>query len=217
MLLRRNCALDETCVFCSRCFHATNHEGHDVTFSVNSGSGCSGCCDCGDPEAWKIPVHCAYHSPDASSPDSSEFEKIQYEEIIPHDLLDSIHTTISIVLDFMLDTLSASPEEMSPLSEAEVKEEAKRAAIYIRDPINNVDEEKLFAVVLWNDEHHSFHEVIEQLQDATGCSKAEAKAIAERVDSYVCNVIFYSVVNIYPMKSIIVNIFYILYITETGT
>ncbi|RIA96511.1 hypothetical protein C1645_707932 [Glomus cerebriforme] len=177
----RNCALDETCVFCSRCFHATNHEGHDVTFSVNTGSGC---CDCGDPEAWKRPIHCTYHSVDATSPDSSEFEKIQYEEILPHDLLDSIHITISTVLDFMLDTLSASPEEMSPLSEAEVKEEAKRAALYIRDPINNVDEEKLFAVVLWNDEHHSFHEVIEQLMDATGCSKAEAKAIAERVDSH---------------------------------
>ncbi|CAB4385880.1 unnamed protein product [Rhizophagus irregularis] len=180
----RNCALDETCVFCSRCFHATNHEGHDVTFSVNSGSGSSGCCDCGDPEAWKIPIHCAYHSPDASSPDSSEFEQIQYEEILPDDLLDSIHVTISTVLDFILDTLYASPEEMSPLSEEEVREEAKRAANFIRDPINNVDEEKLFAVVLWNDEHHSFHEVIEQLMDATSCSKAEAKAIAERVDSY---------------------------------
>jgi len=201
LLLRRNCALDETCVFCSRCFQATNHEGHDVTFSVNTGSG--GCCDCGDPEAWKRPIHCVYHSPDASSPDSSEFEKIQYEEILPHDLLDSIHTTISTVLDFMLDTLSASPEEMSPLPEEEVKEEVKRAALYIRDPINNVGEEKLFAVVLWNDEHHSFHEVIERLMDATGCSKAEAKAIAERVDSYVRNTIInlYFVVNIYSTKN----------------
>ncbi|CAG8598717.1 10072_t:CDS:10 [Funneliformis mosseae] len=179
----RNCALDDTCVFCSRCFHATNHDGHDVTFSVNSGSG--GCCDCGDPEAWKLPVHCSYHSLDYSSPDSSEFEKIQYEEILPHDLLNPIHNTISTVLDFMLDTLSASPEEMTPpLNDADVRKEANRAALYIRDHVNIVDEEKLFAVVLWNDEHHSFHEVIDQVMEAIECSQAEAKAMAKRVDSY---------------------------------
>ncbi|CAI2174520.1 3024_t:CDS:10 [Funneliformis geosporum] len=179
----RNCALDETCVFCSRCFHATNHDGHDVSFSVNSGSG--GCCDCGDPEAWKRPIQCTYHTLNYSSPDSGEFEKIQYEETLPHDLINPIHNTISTVLDFMLDTLSASPEEMTPpLNEADVRKEANRAALYIRDHVNIVNEEKLFAVVLWNDEHHSFHEVIDQVIDATGCSQAEAKAMAKRVDSY---------------------------------
>lgn len=58
--VHRNCALDETCVFCSRCFHATDHEGHDTSFSIASGHG--GCCDCGDPEAWKVPLYCKYHS-----------------------------------------------------------------------------------------------------------------------------------------------------------
>jgi len=155
---------------------------------VNSGSG--GCCDCGDPEAWKRPVHCTYHTLDSSSPDSSEFEKIQYEETLPHDLLNPIHSTISTVLDFMLDTLSASPEEMTPpLSDTDVRKEADQAALYIRDPVNNIGEEKLFAVVIWNDEHHSFHEVIDQVMEATGCNQAEAKALAKRVDSYVRNTI----------------------------
>ena len=57
----RNCALDDTCVFCSGCFYASDHEGHDTSFAVAAGSG--GCCDCGDPEAWKVPVHCQYHAP----------------------------------------------------------------------------------------------------------------------------------------------------------
>ncbi len=27
-LRRRDCAVDDTCVLCYRCFHATSHEGH---------------------------------------------------------------------------------------------------------------------------------------------------------------------------------------------
>ena len=58
----RDCGLDDTCVQCDPCFQASIHakEGHDVVFSVSSSSG--GCCDCGDPEAWKQDVCCRYHS-----------------------------------------------------------------------------------------------------------------------------------------------------------
>ncbi|KAF0448599.1 putative ubiquitin-protein ligase UBR2 [Gigaspora margarita] len=181
----RNCALDDTCVFCSRCFHATNHEGHDITFSINS-SGSGGCCDCGDAEAWKRPIHCSYHTLDTSS-DFNNYETIQYEEQLPPDLLNSIHETISAVLDFILDTLTASPEDMSPpLNEDEVKQDAIKASYSIRNSINNVNnvEEKMFSVVLWNDEHHSFDEVIARVVEATQCTPAEAKTMAEKIDSY---------------------------------
>ncbi|BGP10297.1 E3 ubiquitin-protein ligase ubr11 [Rhodotorula toruloides] len=40
-----------------------------------------------------------------------------------------------------------------------------------------------FAVVLWNDERHSFAEVIDQVSRATGCSRAAASGVAQRVDS----------------------------------
>ncbi|BGP26637.1 E3 ubiquitin-protein ligase UBR1 [Rhodotorula toruloides] len=39
-----------------------------------------------------------------------------------------------------------------------------------------------FAVVLWNDERHSFAEVIDQVSRATGCSRAAASGVAQRVD-----------------------------------
>ncbi|CAG8463021.1 15022_t:CDS:2, partial [Cetraspora pellucida] len=179
----RNCALDDTCVFCSRCFHASDHEGHDITFSINS-AGSGGCCDCGDTEAWKIPIRCSYHTLDTSS-DFNNYETIQYEEQLPPDLLNSIHETVSTVLDFMLDTLTASPEEMSlPLNEEEIRRDALKAGFSIRDATNNAEEEKLFAVVLWNDEHHSFDEVIARIVEATQCSQADAKRMAETVDSY---------------------------------
>jgi hypothetical protein len=57
----RHCGLDETCVMCVKCFKATGHDGHDISFSVATGSG--GCCDCGDPEAWTVPLDCRFHCP----------------------------------------------------------------------------------------------------------------------------------------------------------
>lgn len=42
-----------------------------------------------------------------------------------------------------------------------------------------------YACVLWNDESHSFEEVISQLMEATKCSRLEAKQSAERVDEHV--------------------------------
>ncbi|CAG8557563.1 5250_t:CDS:2, partial [Racocetra fulgida] len=164
---------------------ACDHEGHDITFSINSGSG--GCCDCGDEEAWKRPIRCSYHTLGISS-DFNNYETIQYEEQLPHDLINSIHETVSTVLDFMLDTLTTSPEMSPPLNEDEVRRDALKAGYFIRDSINNSEEEKLFAVVLWNDEHHSFDEVIARIVEATQRSQADAKRMAETVDSYIIEI-----------------------------
>ncbi|CAJ0823623.1 3994_t:CDS:10 [Entrophospora sp. SA101] len=173
----RDCAIDGTCVFCTRCFHATDHEDHDVIFSITTSW--SGCCDCGDPEAWKVPIHCAYHSPEITN----TLDSINSRNL-PTDLLNSIHEAISTVLVFMIDTLSASPEEKLPPSEVDqVKKEAIESSYSIRY-LTTTPDEKLFAIILWNDESHSFSEVIDQLADATGCTKDAAKSIAERVDSY---------------------------------
>ncbi|CAG8465516.1 1191_t:CDS:10 [Ambispora leptoticha] len=180
----RNCSLDATCVFCSRCYHATNHEGHDISFSINNGHG--GCCDCGDPEAWKVPIRCTYHSPDPSVVESLESEKKRFEENLPQDLIISIHNTVSTVFEFILDTLSTSPKEKTPpRSVDEVKQEALTTTYAIdKDANEDTEQEKLFAVLLWNDEHHSFHEVIDQVTAAIECSNVEARRITERVDFY---------------------------------
>ena len=54
----KTCAADDTCVLCSRCFESSDHEGHMVFISVSPGN--SGCCDCGDREAWKRKYHARY-------------------------------------------------------------------------------------------------------------------------------------------------------------
>ncbi len=46
------------------------------------------------------------------------------------------------------------------------------------------DSNRQYAVLLWNDEKHSFSQVIDIVTDATGRSEHEAKGVAERVDKH---------------------------------
>ena len=52
-----DCELDPTCIICKECFEKSNHEGHKVWLKTNV----SGCCDCGDPEAWAEKGCCTAH------------------------------------------------------------------------------------------------------------------------------------------------------------
>eukprot|EP00526_Cylindrotheca_closterium_P004166 CAMPEP_0113648778 /NCGR_PEP_ID=MMETSP0017_2-20120614/25895_1 /TAXON_ID=2856 /ORGANISM="Cylindrotheca closterium" /LENGTH=3050 /DNA_ID=CAMNT_0000561063 /DNA_START=162 /DNA_END=9311 /DNA_ORIENTATION=- /assembly_acc=CAM_ASM_000147 len=56
----RTCQTDSTCVICDSCFRASDHEGHEVYFHRTTPGGC---CDCGDPEAWKVEGCCPTHRP----------------------------------------------------------------------------------------------------------------------------------------------------------
>ena len=42
-----------------------------------------------------------------------------------------------------------------------------------------------FVLVLWNDEQHSFNEVISQVDEALACGRISAKHVAETVDVHV--------------------------------
>ncbi|CEP07087.1 hypothetical protein, partial, partial [Parasitella parasitica] len=113
----RNCGLDDTCVFCSRCFHATNHDGHDILFSVSPGSG--GCCDCGDPEAWKVPLQCKIHASDDSGENTRNDEPGAERDALDPELVNSVRTTVASVLNFLLDTFALAPDEVALNSSAE--------------------------------------------------------------------------------------------------
>lgn len=49
--------MDNTCIICKECFENGDHSGHRTVLQ----KGCSGCCDCGDPEAWKKEGFCKDH------------------------------------------------------------------------------------------------------------------------------------------------------------
>ncbi|GAN09079.1 conserved hypothetical protein [Mucor ambiguus] len=107
----RNCGLDDTCVFCSKCFHATNHDGHDILFSVSPGSG--GCCDCGDPEAWKVPLQCNIHTSDNSRHNTIDDTPGTERDALDPKLIHAMRNTIASVLNFLLDTFALAPDEVA--------------------------------------------------------------------------------------------------------
>lgn len=53
----RECGMDPTCVLCVTCFKESAHQNHKYKIATSSGGGC---CDCGDPEAWKKEPFCRY-------------------------------------------------------------------------------------------------------------------------------------------------------------
>ncbi|CAI5471154.1 unnamed protein product [Closterium sp. Yama58-4] len=53
----RTCEHDPTCAICVPCFLDGDHEGHDYAMIKTGG----GCCDCGDPTAWKRQGFCKKH------------------------------------------------------------------------------------------------------------------------------------------------------------
>ncbi|KAI8645793.1 hypothetical protein BD408DRAFT_480312 [Parasitella parasitica] len=144
----RNCGLDDTCVFCSRCFHATNHDGHDILFSVSPGSG--GCCDCGDPEAWKVPLQCKIHSCDTGGNTRNDEPGAERSALDPK-LVSSIRNTIASVLNFILDTFALAPDEVALNSSTEdlVRENQEqrnilgRMGIPSQLPNNDIDMENI--------------------------------------------------------------------------
>jgi E3 ubiquitin-protein ligase UBR1 len=189
--------LDDTCVMCSKCFHATNHDGHDVKIWISRGAG--GCCDCGDPEAWKVPMECTIHSPlsssaipnDPHSPLSNQQER-QLEPIssIPPSIINSVRETMNVVTDYILETFATSPEDFvssprdvgSAVTVESIQQDCFDSHEALGLPIDLKNQS--YACVLWNDEKHSFDAVINVVREAIGCTKEEASHAAECVDIY---------------------------------
>ena len=104
----KTCAADDTCVLCVRCFESSEHEHHNVFISVSPGN--SGCCDCGDPEAWRREVRCEIHSAHAHGggararqPSSTAKEKAAVGvSQLPPDLLEAIRMTIARAVDYLV-------------------------------------------------------------------------------------------------------------------
>ncbi|KAH7906536.1 hypothetical protein BJ138DRAFT_979835, partial [Hygrophoropsis aurantiaca] len=88
-------------------------------------------------------------------------------------LRETMGRTIAYALDFVLDTLDYSPDEPSvPADEAELRLQPSA------DPM----QKDQYCVVLWNDDKHSFDEVIQLICETTTRSRFEASALADSID-----------------------------------
>ncbi|KAJ4312598.1 E3 ubiquitin-protein ligase ubr1 [Neodidymelliopsis sp. IMI 364377] len=173
----KTCAADDTCVLCARCFDASDHEGHQVLVSVSPGN--SGCCDCGDEEAWTRPVHCNIHSADTDFTNKAA-GKAKEGSSLPDDLMESIRMTIARTLDYLIDVFSCSPEQLRlPKTEESILQDERNSRLTSKwyDPGDQPEENQEFCLVLWNDEKHTVNDVQDQV--ARACKQKSAFGLAK--------------------------------------
>ncbi|RMZ75084.1 hypothetical protein DV737_g5482, partial [Chaetothyriales sp. CBS 132003] len=183
------CTDDPTAVLCAPCFAASDHEGHQLTISISSGN--SGCCDCGDVEAWKRPVHCAIHTA------TDGFVIVQEaDSFLPPDLQAAIRVTISTVLDFFCDVISCAPENLRlPKSADSVREDEQQSRLppghYVSgdDPAEANPE---FCLLIWNDEKHTVNEVRDQVSRACRERQYFGELKAQEANDYGRSIVRYS-------------------------
>lgn len=163
--------MDPTSVLCVDCFHAWDHEGHEVLFGQSFSFATA--CDCGDASAWRNNEGCRDHPPSGST----------RPRTAPQDLITAMYETIIICLEFIIGTLEHAPlpSELSTLPStveellagfggtAEGKEQRSQGP---------------WSVAVYSDEKHTVKEVARQLRHALGISMDHAEPLAREVESF---------------------------------
>lgn len=185
----KTCSMDDTCVLCSRCYDSSDHTGHMVYVSVSMGN--SGCCDCGDPEAWRYPVHCSIHTDFAEGSGNKGKGK---EPSLPEDLQKSIRMTIGRAYDYICDVISCSPEQLRlPKSRETILLDEKMSRLTSQYYDGDIVEEPCeYALLLWNDEKHTVNEVRDQVARACKVTMAEGLKRALETDDVGRSIVKYS-------------------------
>ncbi|SZF02973.1 unnamed protein product [Blumeria hordei] len=184
----KTCSADETCVLCSKCYDSSDHTGHMIYIGVSLGN--SGCCDCGDLEAWKIPVNCAIH---ALLDDDQKGKDKGKSPALPHDLIESIRMTIGRVFDYICDVISCSPEQLRlTKSKENIILDEQMSRLTSRFYGGDITEDKCeFALLLWNDEKHTVYEVRDQVARACKVSIQEGLDRAHETDDIGRSIVKY--------------------------
>uniref|UniRef100_A0A1A8MWJ8 E3 ubiquitin-protein ligase n=1 Tax=Nothobranchius pienaari TaxID=704102 RepID=A0A1A8MWJ8_9TELE len=153
----RECAADPTCVLCMQCFLSSMHKDHRYRMTTSGGGGF---CDCGDAEAWKMGPYCQNHTPVGSSKVTEEDPVAQLHP----DMVARGYSIFSIILKYAVDMLTWDQENQLPAG---------------LEPLEKADS---YYCMLFNDEVHTYEQVIYTLQKAVNCSQKEAVAFATTVD-----------------------------------
>ncbi|CAL4120871.1 unnamed protein product [Meganyctiphanes norvegica] len=165
----RDCGMDPTCVLCADCFKNSAHSKHRYKISTSSGGGY---CDCGDKEAWKNDVFCDIHIKGqmVDSP-QNPLEKIQ------PDLVERVQIIFDCILLYAKQLLTYE-EGFSLPHDLEIRDSD-------REPTNlsNLYYTKdTYVTMLYNDETHTYDQVIQTLERSIECSQKDAVAFATSID-----------------------------------
>ncbi|KAK4308495.1 hypothetical protein Pmani_019811 [Petrolisthes manimaculis] len=163
----RDCGMDPTCVLCADCFKNSAHSKHRYKISTSSGGGY---CDCGDREAWKADVFCDVHVKGQNAQQSQNpLEKI------PSDLVERVHVIFDCILSYAKELLTYEDGFAIP-KDLEIRESdcGLKSSLYdIRDT---------YVTMLYNDETHTYDQVITTLERAIECTQKDAVAFATSID-----------------------------------
>ncbi|XP_050407008.2 E3 ubiquitin-protein ligase UBR2 isoform X1 [Patella vulgata] len=154
----RDCATDPTCVLCINCFQKSSHKQHRYRMSTSGGGGY---CDCGDLEAWKMDPFCEEHKPRMEGE-----EDLNPMDLLPVDLSRRAKVLFLSTLQFCVDMLTW--EE----------------CVHLPDGLE-IDKDQadlVFHCMLFNDEVHTYDQVIQTLQKAIECTQTDAVEFATVVD-----------------------------------
>ncbi|PSS03626.1 E3 ubiquitin-protein ligase ubr1 [Coniella lustricola] len=184
----KTCGVDDTCCLCAKCFDATDHTGHLVRISISPGN--SGCCDCGDLEAWRTPMFCTIHS---MWEHSAAKGKDKQPARLPDELLFSIRMTIARIIDYLCDVISCSPEQLRQTKTKEsITLDEKTSRLNSTYHGGDVGPPSEYAVILWNDEKHTVHDVRDQVARACSTTTREGLEKAYETDLIGRSILTYS-------------------------
>ncbi|XP_073954798.1 ubr1 ubiquitin ligase isoform X3 [Choristoneura fumiferana] len=161
----RECGMDNTCVLCVECFKVSAHRHHKYKMGQSGGGGC---CDCGDTEAWKRDPFCELHA----GPEDQE----QAQSNISPEVIERMKKVASVCLSycFQLLTLDHAPGLPNDLRLKDAERE--------RDPLQILDQPDCYCTVLYNDETHTFEQVITTLTRVTKSSHRDAVELVSLID-----------------------------------
>lgn len=126
-------------------------------------------------------INCSLHSQKTSNYNKL-IDKNSELLNIPNELSTYIEMTIERALDYVLDVLSCSPEKPHLLDLQSLKYLEKSSRLY-SDRYGTEDYSyAIWAVILWNDENHTFQEVIDHVSRVTHRDEEFGKRVANRVD-----------------------------------
>ncbi|XP_027991491.2 E3 ubiquitin-protein ligase UBR2 isoform X1 [Eptesicus fuscus] len=153
----RDCAVDPTCVLCMECFLGSIHRDHRYRMTTSGGGGF---CDCGDTEAWKEGPYCEKHKLNTSEIEEEEDPLIH----LPEDVITRTYNIFAIMFHYAVEILTWEKESELPAD------------------LEMVEKTDTYYCMLFNDEVHTYEQVIYTLQKAVNCTQKEAIGFATTVD-----------------------------------
>ncbi|XP_002101445.3 E3 ubiquitin-protein ligase UBR1 isoform X1 [Drosophila yakuba] len=153
----RECGVDPTCVLCVNCFKRSAHRFHKYKMSTSGGGGC---CDCGDDEAWKKDHYCELHLANRKNPLESK--------ILTDAVLERVEICFGAILAFCVSYLEIEPNASLQCLDGNVEGGQVDGAQY--------------CTVLYNDESHTFDQVIQTLTKIAKCRPKDAMEIVAAID-----------------------------------